>query len=84
MANEIAIDLSQDIPNALTAIGDAERAKLIPKNDFDPLCKKFIQRHFIQSDIFRWVIDAHGMKIGDHDVYYKSIGKGSMICEKIH
>ena len=29
MANELALDLSQDIPNALTAIGDAERAKLI-------------------------------------------------------
>jgi hypothetical protein len=35
MANEIAIDLSQNEPNALTAIADAERAKLIPKNDFN-------------------------------------------------
>lgn len=31
MANEIAIDLSQDVPNQLTAIADMERAKLIPK-----------------------------------------------------
>jgi hypothetical protein len=35
MANEIAIDLSQNEPNALTAIADAERAKLIPKNDYN-------------------------------------------------
>jgi hypothetical protein len=35
MANEIAIDLTQNEPNALTAIADAERAKLIPKNDYN-------------------------------------------------
>jgi hypothetical protein len=35
MANEIAIDLSQNEPNALTAVADAERAKLIPKNDYN-------------------------------------------------
>ena len=35
MANEIAIDLSQNEPNALTAVADAERAKLIRKNDYN-------------------------------------------------
>jgi hypothetical protein len=35
MALEIAVDLTQNEPNALTAIADAERAKLIPKNDFN-------------------------------------------------
>lgn len=35
MANEIAVDLTQNEPNALTAIADAERAKLIPKNDYN-------------------------------------------------
>jgi hypothetical protein len=35
MANEITIDLSQNEPNALTAIADMERAKLIPKNDYN-------------------------------------------------
>jgi hypothetical protein len=35
MANEIAIDLSQNVPNQLTAIADRERAKLIPKNDYN-------------------------------------------------
>lgn len=35
MANEIAIDLSQDVPNQLTAIAEMERARLIPKNDYN-------------------------------------------------
>jgi len=35
MANELTIDLSQNEPNALTAIADQERARLIPKNDFN-------------------------------------------------
>jgi hypothetical protein len=41
MANELAIDLSQDIPNALTAIGDVERSKLIPKNDFNAVGNEY-------------------------------------------
>jgi hypothetical protein len=41
MGNELAIDLSQDIPNALTAIGDVERAKLIPKNDFNAVGNEY-------------------------------------------
>lgn len=35
MANELALDLNQDIPNALTAYADQERAKLIPRNDYN-------------------------------------------------
>lgn len=35
MANELSLDLSQNIPNALTAYADQERAKLIPKNDYN-------------------------------------------------
>lgn len=35
MANEYSIDLSQNIPNALTAYAEAERKKLIPKNDYN-------------------------------------------------
>jgi hypothetical protein len=35
MANELTVDLSQNEPNALTAIADQERARLIPKNDFN-------------------------------------------------
>lgn len=37
MANELSVDLSQNIPNALTAVSDIERAKLIPKNDFNSI-----------------------------------------------
>lgn len=35
MALEIAVDLTQNEPNALTAIADMERAKLIPRNDYN-------------------------------------------------
>jgi hypothetical protein len=35
MANEIVVDLSQNVNNQLTAIADMERAKLIPKNDYN-------------------------------------------------
>lgn len=31
---DLPIDLSQDVPNQLTAIADAERKKLITKNDY--------------------------------------------------
>lgn len=41
MANELALDLSQDIPNTLTAVGDMERAKLIPKNDFNSVGNEY-------------------------------------------
>ena len=34
MGNEYAIDLSQNIPNALTAAADMARATLIPRNDY--------------------------------------------------
>jgi hypothetical protein len=35
MANEIVVDLSQNVSNQLTAIAEMERAKLIPKNDYN-------------------------------------------------
>lgn len=41
MANEYNIDLSQNIPNALTAIADAERAKLIPRNDYNSVGNQY-------------------------------------------
>lgn len=37
MSEQINIDLSQNIPNQLTAIADIERAKLIPKNDYNAI-----------------------------------------------
>lgn len=41
MANEIALDFSQDIPNRLTAIADEQRAKLIPKNDYNAVGNQY-------------------------------------------
>lgn len=41
MANELAIDLTQKEPNALTAIADMERAKLIPKNDYNSIGNQY-------------------------------------------
>ena len=41
MANEITVDLSQNEPNQLTAIADAERAKLIPKNDYNAVGNEY-------------------------------------------
>lgn len=41
MANEYNIDLSQNIPNNLTAIADAERAKLIPRNDYNSVGNQY-------------------------------------------
>ena len=35
MAEQLTLDLSQTEKNALTAIADIERAKLIPKNDYN-------------------------------------------------
>ena len=41
MANELIVDLSQNEPNALTAYADAERAKLIPKNDYNAVGNEY-------------------------------------------
>jgi hypothetical protein len=41
MANEITIDLSQNVANALTAIADVERSKLIPKNDYNEVGNQY-------------------------------------------
>jgi hypothetical protein len=34
MANELAIDLSQNVQNRLTEIAEQERGRLLPKNDY--------------------------------------------------
>jgi hypothetical protein len=41
MAQEITVDLTQNEPNALTAIADVERAKLIPKNDYNAVGNQY-------------------------------------------
>lgn len=41
MSNKIEVDLSQTEQNALTAYAEQERAKLIPKNDFNAVGNEY-------------------------------------------
>jgi hypothetical protein len=41
MSTQITVDLNQTEPNAMTAIADAERAKLIPKNDYNAVGNEY-------------------------------------------
>jgi len=41
MSEQITLDLTQTEKNALTLIADAERAKLIPKNDFNAVGNQY-------------------------------------------
>ena len=41
MSTQITVDLNQTEANALTAIADQERAKLIPKNDFNSVGNEY-------------------------------------------
>lgn len=79
MANEITIDLSQDVPNALTAIADAERAKLIPKNDFNAVGNEYssVNRDAVADG------DSMGRGTGSFlDVYNVNAGTSDDIFER--
>ena len=41
MSEQLALDLTQTEKNALTLIADAERAKLIPKNDYNAVGNQY-------------------------------------------
>ena len=41
MSEQITLDLTQTEKNAMTAVADAERAKLIPKNDFNAVGNQY-------------------------------------------
>ena len=41
MSEQITLDLTQTEKNALTLIADAERAKLIPKNDYNAVGNQY-------------------------------------------
>ena len=41
MSSQITVDLNQTEPNAMTAIADQERAKLIPKNDYNKVGNEY-------------------------------------------
>jgi len=79
MANELALDLSQDIPNALSAIADMERAKLIPKNDFNSVGNEYssVNKDALSDG------DARGRGTGIFlDVYNDSAGDAVDIAER--
>ena len=79
MANEIAIDLTQNEPNALTAIADAERAKLIPKNDYNAAGNQYssVNRDAVADG------DSRGRGTGSFlDVYNVNAGTIDDIVER--
>lgn len=41
MANELTVDLSQNVQNQLSAYADQERSKLIPKNDYKSTANEY-------------------------------------------
>jgi hypothetical protein len=79
MANEIVIDLTQNEANALTAVADMERAKLIPKNDYNAVGNQY-------SDVNRDAIadgDSMGRGTGAFlDVYNVNAGTIDDIVER--
>jgi hypothetical protein len=41
MSKQIPVDLNQTEPNALSSVADQERAKLIPKNDYNKVGNEY-------------------------------------------
>lgn len=79
MSEQINIDLSQNIPNTLTAIADAERAKLIPKNDYNAVGNEYSA---VNRDA---VADGDGLGRGTGvflDVYNQQAGTAIDIIER--
>jgi len=79
MSEQINLDLSQDIPNQLTAIADAERAKLIPKNDYNAIGNEYSA---VNRDA---VADGDGIGRGTGiflDVYNQQAGTSLDILER--
>ena len=79
MANEIVIDLTQNEANALTAVADMERAKLIPRNDYNAVGNQY-------SDVNKDAIadgDSMGRGTGAFlDVYNVNAGTIDDIVER--
>jgi hypothetical protein len=79
MANEITVDLTQNEPNALTAIADVERSKLIPKNDYNEVGNPYssVNRDAIADG------DAKGRGTGTFlDVYNTNAGTITDVVER--
>jgi hypothetical protein len=79
MGLEIAVDLTQNEPNALTAIADMERAKLIPRNDYNEVGNPYSS---VNRDA---VADGHSMGRGTGtflDVYNVNAGTITDVVER--
>ena len=79
MANELIVDLSQNEPNALTAIADAERDKLIPKNDYNAAGNEYssVNRDAVADG------DSMGRGTGTFlDVYNVNAGTSDDVMER--
>jgi hypothetical protein len=79
MALEIAVDLTQNEPNALTAIADMERAKLIPRNDYNEAGNPYssVNRDAVADG------DAKGRGTGVYlDVYNVNAGTITDVTER--
>jgi hypothetical protein len=79
MSEQINLDFSQNIPNALTAIADAERAKLIPKNDYNAVGNEYssVNRDAIADG------DSMGRGTGSYlDVYNVNAGTITDVVER--
>ena len=79
MANEITVDLSQNVENQLTAIADMERAKLIPKNDYNSAGNEYssVNRDAVADG------DSMGRGTGSFlDVYNVNAGTSTDIVER--
>jgi hypothetical protein len=79
MANEITIDLTQNETNALTSYADVERAKLIPKNDYNSVGNEYssVNRDAVADG------DSMGRGTGAFlDVYNVNAGTKDDIAER--
>ena len=79
MANEITVDLSQNVENNLTAIAEMERAKLIPKNDYNTAGNEYssVNRDAVADG------DSMGRGTGSFlDVYNVNAGTSTDIVER--
>ena len=79
MATKITVDLSQTETNALTAYADQERAKLIPKNDFNAVGNEYssVNRDAVADG------DSMGRGTGSYlDVYNVNAGTRDDIIER--
>jgi len=79
MSEQITLDLSQTEKNTLTAVADAERAKLIPKNDYNGIGNQYssVNRDAVADG------DSMGRGTGSYlDVYNVNAGTITDVVER--